>query len=581
MGSKCATATIDKINYFAPRFRRRTEHTHSLEVIGLDTEAYTSGKCFMIATSEGDVYTPSDFPACLFTRKYRGKNFVVFNLKYDSGAFVQGFTAKQLKDLQAKDESKRGLYTYKTISNKLFSIRKGKNTVHIYDIATFFDSSLEVAAQKFLGKGKIDSDTHRYTKPYVSKHWQSIAQYCVNDARLAKDLADALIKMFESFGVYPQKLYSIAYISYQYFSNRCPYINVRRYWDNYREVLDFAMQSYNGGKFEVTQKGAGYFYEYDIVSAYPFEISNLIDVRDARVVESKTYRQDAVYAFLDCDIKIPVEFYSPVALKKGQLNFYPVGEYRKVITKVEYDYLTGQGCDLTIRRAFWLHKKYLTYPYRKEIKRLAALKAQYKTAGKELRYYVVKKFMNAFYGKTVQLIYKEGRFKASACWMPIYGSMITANCRIRVSQLQQEHPSVIAVHTDSIITTKPLQIPESDVIGALSYECEGDGLILGSGIYQIGSKSRFRGFATKKPLLDLIPAKGKKLKMGRVRPYTWREVAHRGLSLDRINLFEEMPRDLQINFDSKRIWLNDYTDYSEVLKRQVESVPWMLDSTDS
>lgn len=581
MGSKCSDAVISKVKYFAPKYKRKTEHTKSLEVFGLDTEAYTSGVCFMICTSDGDIWQPSQFPACLFSRKYRGKNFVAFNLKYDSGALVQHFTKKQLKTLQTKEEVEVNGYRYKTIANKCFSIRKGKNTVHIYDIASFFDSGLNAAAKKFLGKEKQDIDTVRFTKAIVKRRWNEIASYCIKDARLVKELADALIAMFESFGVYPRKLYSVAYISYQYFSNRCPYIHVRRYWDSYKEVLDYAMQSYNGGKFEVTTKGSGYFYEYDIVSCYPFEISNLVDVRDARVEKSKAYRKDAVYGFIDACVKIPVNVSSPVALKKGQLNFYPVGEYRKVITKSEYDYLTQAGADVTIKNAYWLHKTYLTYPYRKEIRRLMLLKDKYKRADKKMQYHVVKKFLNSFYGKMVQLVRKDGFFRASSSWMPIYGSMITANARVRISQLQQDHPEIIAVHTDSVISTAPLQTTLSDALGGLDFEIEGQGLILGSGIYQIADKSRFRGFNTKKPLIDMIPSRGKRLDMSKDRPYTWREVAHRGLSLRDINRFELMPRELNINFDCKRIWLDDYKSFAEVFKRQVESVPWMVDSTDS
>jgi hypothetical protein len=581
MGSKCSDAKISKVKYFAPKFKRKTEHMQSLEVYGLDTEAYTSGVCFMICTSEGDIFQPTQFPACLFSRKYRGKNFVAFNLKYDSGALVQHFTAKQLKTLQTKEEVEVRGYLYKVIANKCFSIRKGKNTAHIYDIASFFDSSLDSAARKFLGKRKKDIDTVRFTKAIVKRRWNEIASYCVKDAQLVKELADALIKMFESFGVYPRKLYSVAYISFQYFSNRCPYINVRRYWDNYREVLDFAMQSYNGGKFEVTVKGSGYFYEYDIVSCYPFEISNLVDIRDARIEKSKTYEKDAVYGFIDSAVKIPVTVSSPVALKKGQLNFYPVGEYRKVITKSEYDYLIDQGADITIKNAYWLKKTYLTYPYKKEIRRLMVLKDKFKRTDAKMQYHVVKKFLNSFYGKMVQLIYKDGYYKASSSWNPVYGAMITANARVRMSKLQQDHPEIIAVHTDSVISTTPLQTTLSDGLGCLDFEVEGDGLVLGSGIYQIGLKSRFRGFNTKKPLMDMIPSRGKKLNMSKVRPYTWREVAHRGLSLSDINRFEDMPRELNLNFDCKRIWLDDYKSFSEVFKRQVESVPWMVDSTDS
>lgn len=45
-----------------------------------------------------------------------------------------------------------------------------------------------------------------------------------------------------------------------------------------------------------------------------------------------------------------------------------------------------------------------------------------------------------------------------------------------------------------------------------------------------------------------------------------------------INQFVEMKRKVNINFDCKRIWLNDYKNYSEILKRNVYSIPHILNS---
>ncbi|MBA7641287.1 hypothetical protein ES703_48964 [subsurface metagenome] len=340
------------------------------------------------------------------------------------------------------------------------------------------------------------------------------------------------------------------------------------------------MRAYNGGKFEVTVKGTGYFFEYDIISAYPFEIANLVDIRDARIIDSKTYRKDAIYGFIECKIKIPFSVCSPVALKKGLVNIYPIGEYKKVITKEEYDYLIKYGCDITILKAFWLVKQSITYPYKYEIERLMKLKHEFKRTGQDMQYHTVKIFLNSFYGKFVQLIEKDGFYKAGSSWNPIYGSIITSNCRVKISELQQLNKSVIAVHTDSVISTKPLKYPKTGTLGSLIYETEGRGVILGSGIYQIGSKSKIRGFDTHSNLLKMLPDHGNKMDISKVRPYTWREIAHRNMEFDRINRFENMERFLRVNFDSKRIWLKDYKSFKEVRERNVESVPWILDNTD-
>ena len=572
--------TIEKIRYKPAGYMRQTAHTRSLDVIGLDTEAYRSGKCFMIATSLGDVFHPYEFPACFFTRKYRGKKFVCYNLKYDSGALLQLLSDKDLKLLQTTDVCTSGLYTYTAIGYKCLSIRKGKNTLHIYDMLNFYGMSLNKASKEFLNKSKIDLDPELFTFDYVKNHWSTICKYCIHDAVLVKELADRVIAIFEEFEVFPQKLYSVAYVSYQFFRNTCPWIHVKRYWEQYKEVLDFAMKSYNGGKFEVIEKGCDYYYGYDIISAYPYEISKLVDIRTARIITSKKYRKGAVYGFLDCSIKLPVNVFSPVALKVRNINFYPVGEFRKVITKIEYEYLIANGCDITIHKAYWLVIESITYPYKYQIERLMKLKDRYKREVKKMEYHTVKIFLNSFYGKFIQLIFKDGYYKAGSSWNPIYGSIITSNCRVRISEMQQKHPSVIAVHTDSVISTKPLNLPSTGSLGDFIQDKEGDGVILGSGIYQVGDHSKFRGFSTKTKLLNILPSKGKVIDISKVRPYTWREVAHRNMSMGKINLFEEIPRKLKLNFDCKRIWLDDYNDFSEVKKRKVISVPWIFDSTD-
>ena len=570
--------SIKNVRYNPVGHMRQTKHTQSLDVIGLDTEAYTTGDCFMLATSLGDVFTPDQIPACFFTRKYRGKNFVCYNLKYDSGAILQNLSAESLKQLQKTDTCKDGKYMYKAIAYKYLSIRKQKNTVHIYDMLNFYESSLEVAAREFLGESKLNMDTEKFTPLYVMENWDKIAEYCIHDAILCKMLADRLIRMFESFNVYPKKLYSVAYVSYQYFRNTCAWVHVKRYWKNHKEVLDFAMQSYAGGKFEVTEKGTGHFHEYDIVSAYPYEISQLVDIRDARIIDSNVYEKEAIYGFLDCTIHIPVGVFSPVSLKRMNVNYYPVGLFRKVITKQEYDYLVMQNCSIKIHRGLWLMKKSLTYPYQYQVKKLMQWKDKFKQDNKDMEYHTVKIFLNSFYGKFVQLVKKHGHYKAGSSWNPIYGSIITANCRVRVSELQQKHPSIIAVHTDSIISMEKLQFPDTGHLGQFVHKVSGEGVILGSGVYQVGEKSKFRGFSTKIQLLDIIPKKGKTIDISKVRPYTWREVAHRDMDIEKINKFEKIPRILRLRFDNKRIWLKDYQDFSEVLHRNVYSVPWHVDT---
>lgn len=567
---------LSRIIYRPPVYNRQTRHTKSIQPIGLDTEAYTDGRCFMICTSEGDVWTLRDIPAAFFSRDYRGRSFVCYNLKYDMGALLQVLPKRALQELREEGTVTHAGYQWTTLGNRALTIRRGKNSIHIYDVWPFFQTSLDKAARVFLGRGKMDQDVSEYTRPFVRRNRATIIDYCRRDAELARDLISVFLRTVEGFGVFPRKLYSPAHVSWTYFRTHCPYIHVKRFWALERDVLRYACAAYNGGKFEVTRKGPGSYHEYDISSAYPYEISNLIDIRAAKVDRSKAYRKDAAYSFYEVSAEIPMTLHSPVVVKHGPVCRFPVGSIRRVITKGEMEYLRRHKVKLRIHSAIHLMVDKIEHPYRAEIQRLTELKARYKREGDLLRYQTVKLFLNSFYGKMVQLIEKKGQLHAGAAWNPIYGAEITARCRIRVTELQQSYPEICAVHTDSILSTVPIDLPASGALGEWEHSVSGDGIILGTGIYQVGAKSRFRGFPTRRPLLDLIPQRGVFLNASRWTAASWREVAFRDLSTREINRFEERERKLRLSFDQKRLWLDDWKDFSEVRERQVESLPIVL-----
>lgn len=555
--------------------------TKSLKVIGVDTEAYTTGKCFMIATSLGDVFKPSEYPKCFFSRKYQNCNLVAYNLKYDQGAFIQHLPRTKLNHLRELDICTYKGFIYKVIVNKALSIRKGSHICHMFDMLGFYKHSLpkgmsaklDNVANYYLNASKDKIDRIDFTPQYVRYHWDEIARYCIKDAELVQRLGELIIAKFEEFDVYPKKLYSTAYISYRYFVTHCKYPIVKRYWDNDRDVLKMAMLSFQGGKFEVTKKYYGDLWEYDIISAYPAQIENLADITQARIEYSKVYRKSAYYGFVDCTINIGFDFYSPSVVNRNGVCMYPIGKFRRVITKTEYEYLTVNGINIKIHNAIWLYIDRKVYPFREEIRKLVAHKQALKKNGKPLDIHTIKIFLNSLYGKFVQLVDQKICWKASACWNPIYGSIITSNVRCIISEMQQTYPSIIAVHTDSIISTKPLEFPESGKLGDMVLECSGKGAVLGSGIYQVGGKTAIRGYHLKIPLLKLLDNKVKKLEIAVRKCLTWREVVFHKWELDLINRFIDDTKHITPNFDKKRLWVKDYEYLSDIFKRCCYSTP--------
>ena len=570
--------TTKDVVYNPPISLLRKQSTKSISVIGLDTEAYTTGKMFMFATSEGDVFEPQDFPDCFFTRKYRGNHFVVYNLKYDEGAFIQTLPYLNKTELWKTGRTEYNSYIYKSIPKKLLSVSRGKNAIHIWDMAGFFMTSLDNAAKEFLGEGKLDVGNKDFTPERVQLEYTEIARYCIQDAQLTQRLAQTLIKTFESMGIYPTKLYSTAYVSYQYFSSTCTIPTVKRFWDYDRKLLDYAMLSYNGGKFEVTEKGIDNYWEYDINSAYPYEIANLLDISEAEVIYSAQYQRRCSYGFLLCELRIPANLHHSIALKRGGVNVYPAGSYTKVITKQEYDYLIECGNKPHILQGCWLCIPKISYPFQQEVERLYKLKSTLKATGDKTTYHLVKILLNSLYGKFCQLIESGDKYRASGCWNPIYASIITANTRIKMSKMQNQYPSIVAVFTDSIISTKPLPISPNTTLGEFSPTINGRGVIVGSGVYQIGDKVKFRGFEGKFNLIELIRTADKHIEIDSIRPYSWREVIFHKWDDDLINKFSPVRKTIGPDFDTKRTWLDDYKTFQDILTRKVESVPLFHDT---
>jgi len=568
---------INNITYNGRRYTDNKRVKKSIVTIGIDTEADTSGKCFIICTSLGDVWTPDDIPRCFFTRKYRGAHFIAYNLKYDESALLQNIPLETLQTLRNTGKCSHDGVNYNFITYKFLSIRHNNNTVTFYDLYNFYGGSLNYNAKKYLNRQKIDIDPKLFTRKYIKAHWAEIAAYCIEDAKICQLLCERLIQTFEHYHVYPKKLYSTAYVSYQFFRENTKYVTVYDLWDKNKDVIDYAMQSYNGGKFEVTAVGEGYYYEYDIVSAYPHEIANLIDITDARIIWSQKYQYSAQYGYILCNMDIPQTVHSPIAWKVKELCIYPVGRLTKVITKKEYEYLISVGCDIKIIKACWIYVKKISYPYKKIMEMLVKEKQKYKTDKSSLEYHTVKILMNSIYGKMVQLIPKGKKWVASSCWNPLYGSVITANTRIKVSKMQQTYPDVVAVHTDSIITLCPHNIPVTDKMGDFSYDSEGDGIILGCGVYQIGQTSKIRGFQTKIPLLQLCNTQSDTITLDQLHVPSWREVAWRGYNTDRINQFETVPKSLTLSFDAKRLWLDEFKSFRDATHRKIQSDPIDMD----
>lgn len=529
------------------------------DLIGLDTETRPDGSPFLVCTSLGESFPPSAFPEMFFTRRYRGRNFGVYNIKFDSGSLLYHLPVAVLNELRISGKTQYKEYHYFYIPHKCLRVSRGKNAVTIWNIAQYFNMSLDAAARKYLKSSKIHIGTKKFTKRYIKKHYKEIVKYCIRDAALVSRLYTFMLEGLRKMRLYPTALYSTASLAFTYFKSKDMIYSVSRFWDLYRQLLQYACESYAGGKFEIYKRGRFDGVIYDINSAYPFEMSRLINIEDCQVLFSQKFLSGSTYAFMRVFIDNSGGASLPCPFKAGTLSIYPLGRYYLTITLNEYLYLTARKIPVKFLSGWFIFANGRSFAYKPAVLELHRWKTQYK--GKDERQYKLAKIcMNGFYGKLAQLIPQEdGSIRAGVAWHPIYASVITANTRIRISEMYERYrENVLAVHTDSILMNRPIdQSYLGHDLGSWEKQIDGPGLLVACGIYQIADKLALRGFNPLAPpdLFKLCRSMGNNavtwIKSLNVK--SWTECAFRNKH-DLINRFMIETKRLDLNSEKKRIW---------------------------
>jgi len=593
---------FDKLVYSRPFLQSKPRPLK--KIVGFDSETLIDGSPFMFCTSYADVFSPKDLPAVFFTPKYTGSNFVLYNMRFDAGAILRVclshrtmFELWQKGTLEIEEKGKNVLlpdidqdgYIYKYIPHKQLKIIRGKERVTFWDISQFYQSSLDAAARKYLNREKLSIATKHFTQKYVNRFHKAIARYCIQDAVLTRDLALHFIGKLKSFKIQVSNLYSCASISYQYFLKKA--VKIVTVYDLYRyhpALIKLACDAYEGGKFEVTSRGHfSHVFEYDIVSAYPAEISRLLDLSDAEISYSPQYQPLASYGFIQCKVYNVPYRHLPCGLKDKRtrgVRIYPAGEYYTVITKREYEYLLSLGVRVEIVAAAWVFIPRKRYPYKNIIsgpRGLFSIKDLYKKTDPAL-YHNVKVIMNGYYGKTAQVTeLADGTLRAGAAWNPIHAAEITANTRIAICRMQNVlGPDCLAVHTDSVVSLREIP-PEavSKALGSFSYEREGAAWLIACGMYQIGDAAdgcAFKGFnpdhgVTWKDILTQY-ARYRRIPYRDLHVESWIEAMAKNHTPEVINIFARRKKVIDLNCDTKRVWLHDFK-AGDFLEKSEESMP--------
>ena len=439
---------------------------------------------------------------------------------------------------------------------------------------------------------------HSYDLKNILPHQfleQEMKEYCQRDAVMTVLLADHWIDICHNSNLYPSNFCSPASIASQYFRKEIKIPTINKFFKpQYSKYLKIVWESVSGAFISAFRRG--YFenvYEYDINSAYPYQMSLLPDLNKGRFIYREKYvPKKAIMGWVRVLITITPDdtgFFHPCfpIMRDNLPNYYPVGTFPASITLLEYEQLKHyfeiqliDGFYFLSSNPHYLFKDVVTERYNE----------RKKTKDKNIDYFN-KTVLNGIYGKFLEKIQeiddeKEdyGKWKTGQLFNPFYASYILAGTRVQLFKaLEKAGPeNIIACFTDSIFTTKKLDLGCGSLLGDWDFVQKGEMLIVGCGVYSVKgekkTKSKLRGFNTtskeEKSLFHLIPQQKDNEE---IKVNITQNIAPLSSIIEKrpddMNLIIDTQKTIKINFDTKRLWDYNFKCAGELLDKQSNSLP--------
>lgn len=629
--------------------RYRPIKNWSYPVLSYDTETLLNGDIFLLADSLGNYVWRPTLRNCLdflFKRSHHSHLNFFYNLEFDIRGIIKFLYESEQKKLVTAGKAVINLpigrkgsnqpvsYTIRYCKDRMYIVKGGKKTVAFYDLAQFYKPlGLDKAAQTYLGERKEEIKDYDFTLESIEKRKEEIIKYCLRDCVLTQRLGELVKKEFEKLGIYEKVYISPAFLTEKYFIRHC-YVpkTLSLLNSRWKQAVEYAYNSYKGGWIEIQKRGHfEHLYRYDINSAYPWVMSNLIDPTKGTWTKSKTYLNGATYAFLKCRVHIdpsqpdpyfsPTVYLSPISyllsLKGLNLRYYPTGEWETYLTKSEYHFIRdvlgkrGKGQVELIDGWFFFPTPFIPLPLKNRIDLLYQKKTELKEASKTdlkalIEYEKIKLLLNSFYGKFIQRVEIRSldkdeniitgdpetgkKAKTGNLFNPIWAAIITSEVRLLIARvLLDKEQCCAATLTDGILTTKPLDIPLGNKLGEWSEKEGGETVIILPGAYGIKgikSQSKIRAFAGifKGDVSDnwfdyLTRHKAEEsIKIIDRRPVSLMEaLLHSQKFTTRdINRFVEFEREYNLK-ENRRSWLGKIRTCGDLLKEGIDSTPWHVE----
>lgn len=524
------TRDLNQITFHKDPWKQRAVARGEKKIYGWDTETQ-NGYAFLLSKCDSNgipnsypISSFNDFISAAFHKGPRQGINWFYNLEFDFTALCKHLGFKKLEELSKTGFTTFQEYDLQYIPKKCFIIQKRGSTrqsLKFYDCLQFYKLSLKEAA-KIVNLEKLDFNTGaidyeeykrngEYTKQLVS--------YALQDAKICQKLGERLFNACNLI-IPIHQFYSTASIAQQYFLTHLPH-NLR---SPSKAVMDIALKSYNGGRFELVKRGHfNNVSEIDINSAYPYEISQLIetDTDTGKWVNVKEeYNPEAIYGFYEIETETHGYLLSPILHRIKNIICYPHGKHHAIVEASELKIIDKLGFKYKILNGVEYFDSNPVYPFT-FIHELYNERLKMKKEGKDDLQYVLKIIMNSGYGKMIQLVpnltlhkditaeqmdeeetfeiesdsgekiyaIKNG-FKAGKMFNPVFASAITARVRSNLLNTVIKYKledNLIGFATDCMyLKGNAPQALVGEGLGAWKLEVkETEGLFVGSGVYAL------------------------------------------------------------------------------------------------
>lgn len=586
-----------------PKFKRIKPVDQIIPFTAFDTESYEDGKLLCIAIHDrwqvwNHEQKISFYDIMQFCRDSKFNIFFCWNLDYDATVILK-LLRNDLDEFYANDfnKFKFGCFTITYIKSKVLKISDTdqKKIFYFYDISQFFGKrKLDTMSKWYLGDQKKYDGKYQnkiFPKNIKGDELTSIAAYCMKDAYLTKALAELWINTFyKNFNTFPDQYSSPATVAYHLLQTR---MTPNLFEDIPLSVQKLGSHAFFGGRFELFYRGRfENVYHYDINSAYPYAMFLIPDLSKGewkKITKQNHSLIQSDFGIVKIKVKINEKFICPFPfrLAKGGMVYFPRGEFTTFVTLkelksalVNYDiklidiegyYFDG---DQKSELGDLVQKMYYTRKAQKE----------------EIQRFVYKVMINAIYGKIAQT-----RPFPSPIYNPVLSTLITGYSRsMLLDAMSQVKDDVIHVATDSIFSTKKLNLPVGPDLGQWSEEKLNFMIQFSNGIYTFENDqnkkfTKTRGFVLRIEGEDgqdrflnlndckikVDPKTGLYFIESKVLRYKTLRRAIIEKNYDAIAKFNMEKKQIDLNSDRKRLWPQKLVNLNSKQRSYPLNVDWL------